>query len=308
MSAPAFPAAVEPARIAVVVLNYRNAAHTMACLRSIPAADVAQVLVWDNSVGGGSSTAELAAPIAALRPDSPPIELVVSPVNLGFAAGVNAAIRHLRAGDNYSHYLLLNNDAVLPANAIPSLLRTLSSAPGVVAAAPLLLTHGRTAGLRYHHRWLALQVSRPWQGTFAYASGCCLLIDAARMPDPLFDPAFFMYGEDVALAWKLRGMGLDIAIDDGVVIDHAGSGSSVLGSPFYEYHMARSHSLLTRQLATGSLAAKLMIPALRFCALLLRACARAVRGRSMLPVSQTLLALRGWRDIQPPAPRNESHD
>lgn len=44
MSAPAFPAAVEPARIAVVVLNYRNAAHTMACLRYVAATRTLQRL------------------------------------------------------------------------------------------------------------------------------------------------------------------------------------------------------------------------------------------------------------------------
>lgn len=291
MSEPGPTGAAGHVRIAAVVLNYRDAAHTIACLRSIAHQAVERIVVWDNSQDGGASAGELAGLLSA-EPTGPcAIEQVTSPLNLGFAAGVNAAIHHIDATGGADCLLLVNNDAVLPEGAVHGLLSALVSQPDAVAVAPRVRTAGLVQGLIHHHRWLAIQTAKPLPGSFAYASGCCLLLASERVPRPVFDEAFFMYAEDVALGWSLRCANQHIALAGDVVVDHAGAASSELGSPFYEYQTALGHFLLTGRLARGRIRRAAMAVT-RTLAVFTRAVVRMVRTGSSVPVVQTLRAFR----------------
>lgn len=59
---------------------------------------------------------------------------------------------------------------------------------------------GEEQGWLYYQPWLALVTKRPVWGSFAYLSGCCLLVQRPDNTQPLFDETFFMYGEDVELS------------------------------------------------------------------------------------------------------------
>jgi len=55
-----------------------------------------------------------------------------------------------------------------------------------------------------------------------------------------FDPDFFMYLEDVDLAWRLRLRGWQGVYEPAAVVLHAGSASSGEGSPFKNRLLARN--------------------------------------------------------------------
>ncbi|MFL6123528.1 glycosyltransferase family 2 protein, partial [Actinophytocola sp.] len=76
--------------VSVIVVNYRGADDTVTCLRALRdqlnyPADRLQVICVDNASGDGSAE--------AIR-QVPGVDLVESPVNLGFAGGCNLGVQH----------------------------------------------------------------------------------------------------------------------------------------------------------------------------------------------------------------------
>jgi GT2 family glycosyltransferase len=89
--------------VGVVVLSWNGRDDTLACLASLAAVSYPQlaVVVVDNGSADGTSEA-----VASAFPD---VDLISSPLNLGFAEGCNVGIRRaLERGADY--VLLLNND------------------------------------------------------------------------------------------------------------------------------------------------------------------------------------------------------
>lgn len=270
-----------------LILNYRDAARTTRGVASVLADGAAEVLVWDNSADAGVSAAALRANL----PADARARVVDSPVNLGFAAGVNAAIDRIRLRDPEAWILLLNNDATLRPGALAALSAALQHDSGAVLAYPWIDHAGKIRAEAYYQPWLGLITRRAMAGAVPHASGCALLFAPQRWPEVLYDEAFFMYGEDAELGFRLRRRGGRMVRVDQTLVDHEGSASSGLGSEFYESRMVAAHWLLARRLA-GSAAQRWAMYAVRFAVLGARALLRSARLRSKAP----LQALRsGWR-------------
>ena len=92
-----------------------------------------------------------------------------------------------------------------------------------------------------------------------------------------------MYGEDAELGWRLRKRRRAMAFVDRVLVEHEGSASSGLGSMFYETYLVVAHMTLARKLARSRTEA-IIFSLLRVLMLASRACARAIRFRSLVPV------------------------
>ena len=269
-----------------LTLNYRDAQRTVRCIRSLLADGARHVLVWDNSDDAGCSAAEIAASIA-----DPRVSVVVAAANLGFAAGVNRALAWIGARHRDARVMLLNNDAELYGGALSALGAALDAVPEAVLAYPRIAqAHGST-GTVYYQPHLALLTRRRWPLSVPHASGCALLFDPSRLPLPLFDEAFFMYGEDAELGLRLAAGGRTMAHVACELVRHDGSASSGVGSEFYEARMVAAHCILARRIARSRLTYAWLI-GLRALVLPARALLRASRQRSLQP----LRALRdGWR-------------
>lgn len=123
---------VTPVELAVIILNYRTAKLSADCLDSI-AAEVTpgtRVVVVDNASGDGSAEA-IEAHIAA-RGYEQFAEVLRSPVNGGFSAGNNLAIRSVPA----RVYVLLNSDTIVRPGALAELRRVLLERPDVGLVGP----------------------------------------------------------------------------------------------------------------------------------------------------------------------------
>ncbi len=262
-----------------LTLNFRDAARTTTCVKSLLGEGAAHVLVWDNSEDSGNSAQALQTALAA----ESRVTVEISPANLGFAAGVNRGLEWIGRQFPGAWVLLLNNDARLLPGALGALRLPLVQHPLAKLAYPDIDHGGTVKGTVYYQRWLGLLSTRPMPGSFAYPSGCALLLAPERFDQPVFDEDFFMYGEDWLLGWNLRAPpGAMIHVAQ-TLVHHEGSASSGLGSPFYETRLVASHLMLARKLARSSTEYGALLLG-RVLMLSARAIVRAQRYRSTIPL------------------------
>lgn len=264
---------------AAITIHFRKPELTRKCIYSLLMDGWGPILVWDNSDDGGVSLHELEATYAS----ESRVHLVRSPANLGFGKGMNAALKELGRRGYSGPVLLVNNDAQVLPGMRPALLAALLEGDEIQVVAPRTVQDGREQGWLHYQRWLGLVTRRPVPASFPYLSGCCLLIGRPDNSCPLFDEAFFMYGEDVELSWRVRRAGGRLVLLNQAFVTHEGSASSGQASETYERYLVASHWLLANKLASGVASAQLM-RALRIPMLFMRAWVRVIRYRSLTPL------------------------
>ena len=264
---------------AAITIHFRRPELTAKCVDSLLADGWAPILIWDNSDDMGASLAVLQARFVT----DPRIMLVRSAVNMGFGKGMNAALVELGRRGHAGPVLLVNNDAQVRPGLRAALLAEIPNAAPPVLVAPRIMQEGREQGWLFYQPWLALVTRRRLPGSFPYLSGCCLLVNRPDNTQPLFDEAFFMYGEDVELSWRMRRQGGQLLLLDDAFLAHEGSASSGQASAAYEHFLVRSHWLLADKLAASALTRALM-RALRVPSLFARACLRSWRYLSWIPL------------------------
>jgi N-acetylglucosaminyl-diphospho-decaprenol L-rhamnosyltransferase len=221
-------------RLSVVVVNYRtwgDTARLVRQLRQSPAlrAGEADIVVVDNH--------SPPHPVALRLRRLSGVSVRRCPSNRGFARAVNEGCRLSRA----EWLLLLNPDVTLEpgfldmalacadqfAQQEPNLgiigfrLRNPNGSLQLSAGRlPTLL--GTLAGLvlpRHRRKYLALSETQPRQ--VDWVTGCCLLV-RRRCWEQLggFDPAFFLYYEDVDLCARAAECGYTVRYEPGLAITH----------------------------------------------------------------------------------------
>jgi len=279
-------------RVCAIILDYRAADKTETCLNSLIGQGLATVYLVDNSASERAST-DLLQAVDRMRPA---IDFNIVPLNagenLGFAKGVNFALRHdLRSPSPHDYYLLLNNDAVAGPSVVQGLVKAIERGPRIALVSPRIVSNepGREYGIWYH-RYLGLLLSNPGRLRFHYFTGCCLLFRNQLVDDKgLFDEAFFMYGEDAELAWRLTRQGKHMVCAEEVFVEHEYGPSVDRSSFFYEYHMARGHLLLSWKTLTHPAEIPFLILS-KLIGLGGRALARCCRYRTSSPFAAFCLA------------------
>jgi len=119
--------AERPVAIGVIIVNWRNATDTLLCLESLQRAEPRPpaVVVVDNGSKDGSierlvewATGEQLEFVLRDANDTttspwPWLTLVRVDTNRGFAGGNNVGLELLRRDPTLTHFLLLNNDAIV---------------------------------------------------------------------------------------------------------------------------------------------------------------------------------------------------
>lgn len=215
---------------AAVVVHYRGAADTTACIQSLRQyAAATPILIVDNASPDGSGRA-----VGAAFADEPMVTVLSAGANLGFGGGCNLGIEEaLRRWPGLRHVLLLNPDAVLTGGCLDALLATAARQPaaGLVGARIL-----RPDGSVYYEngRLPRLTLSgfhRPapaGNGDYeaGFVTGCCMLLDADLLRHGLrFHAPFFLYGEDADLCCEVRRRGRRLWVSRAALVLHRGGGS-----------------------------------------------------------------------------------
>jgi GT2 family glycosyltransferase len=154
-----------PARLGVVIVNYKRAEDTIECLESVLRSSVPlRVVVIDNASNDGSAERIMGWAAGTVSPtvasdamaarSQPPIPkpepllrlsvgaigtdpsngrltLIESPDNLGFAGGNNLGLKHLLADEALTCFWLLNNDTVIAPDTAEALLAEMESTPRI---------------------------------------------------------------------------------------------------------------------------------------------------------------------------------
>ncbi|NLF00801.1 MAG: glycosyltransferase family 2 protein [Anaerolineales bacterium] len=236
--------------VAVVILNWNQAADTIRCVRAVAAWQSVRpdVYVVDNGSVDGSAD-EIARCCPAAR-------LIKSECNRGFAGGTNLGIA-AALDDHADPILLLNNDAVIDEQDVQHLAMVLAKDDRLGAVAPLLYDDdggqrllsagGRNIG-RHVNTHVALLLNAEAPAVVDYVPGTVALVRAVVFQEAgLFDEDYFFSGEMADLCERAARFGYRSAMDPSARAYHALSRSSELRETLHAYYILRNRFLFVRK-------------------------------------------------------------
>jgi N-acetylglucosaminyl-diphospho-decaprenol L-rhamnosyltransferase len=237
--------------LAMVIVSYNVRDILRRCLDSIERSVTGQVVdVWVVDSGSADGTP------AMIREQYPWINLIESE-NVGFSRGNNLALRQILARSEPSgiprFVLLLNPDTELPPGAVTRMVQFMDSHPEAGAAGPKLIRQDGsldlacrrsfpTPGVSFYH-FLGLGRLFPRSRLFGRYNLTYLDPDGITEVDSvvgafmlvrgeilrtvgLLDEAFFMYGEDLDWALRIKRAGWKILYNGAVSVFHLKRASS----------------------------------------------------------------------------------
>jgi|GEM_PF-1597265 len=265
--------------LAVVVLNYENAADTAACVGSLlsngmPAGS--KVIVVDNGSGAQCVSSLLAglgalAPFALLEtelstaPDHVRTCIFLHPENAGYAGGNNIGIRiAMRWGAN--SVLVINNDTIMWPGSLKALIDHCAECPELGVVGAMMSSYDDASmnvepGLRTLNVVTSASRSEICSTASAnrvglrlpYVSGACMLFSTQALRQVgVFNESFFLFFEEVEICLRLLDSGYQLDLCPGAIVGHrvgATTGASAKGrshSTRAFFHSSRSAVIFYR--------------------------------------------------------------
>jgi len=261
-------------RCAVIVVVHDTREDLIACLESLRDAGADQVVVVDSGSSDGS--------LDAARVTDPQARLLALP-NVGFGQAANAGV----ALTDAEAVIVANADTRFPSGSAQAMRDFLVARPEVGALGPLVrypdgriqlsarafpsiaqaVGHALLGFIRPDNPWTRAYRLTDWdhqsERTVDWVSGCCIALrrEAFEAVDG-FDPAYFMFVEDVDLCARLAAAGWPVVFSPVAEVVHA-IGGSVSRKRFrmVAEHARSLDRFFTRRYATG--ARRLLIPFIR---------------------------------------------
>ncbi len=244
--------------LGIVIVNWNTRDLLKRCLQTVIASEgdfSCRVVVVDNASDDDSA--------AMVGHDFPSVDLIENRENVGYPRGNNIGLRHLgyrgahdvdEAAPRYA--LLLNPDTEIPPDALYQMIQFMDSRPDIGVAGPKLILKDGSLDLAcrrgfptplvsfYHYSGLAKLFPRSrrfgrYNMTFADEDqdlevdsvvGAYMQVRKTAIERAgLLDEAFFMYGEDLDWAYRVKQAGYKVWYHPAVIIHHvkrAASGKS----------------------------------------------------------------------------------
>jgi GT2 family glycosyltransferase len=240
-------------RVAIVLLNWNQPEHTLACLRSLGQLDYPNVSVTVVDNGSTDGSPDL------IRAQFPQVTLIENGRNLGFAAGNNVAIEPaVRAGADY--VMLLNNDTELAPDMLSRLVAVAERDPKVGIVGPKILYYDQpdviwSAGgtIDAYGQPGHLGADQPDDDPSDqpreadYVTGCAILVKRAVVEAiGGLDERFFIYFEETEWCARARRAGFRILYVPSARMWHKVKPDARGYSRPYLYMMARNRLLYLR--------------------------------------------------------------
>lgn len=249
--------------VTVVAVTYSSGDYLTAMLDSLPEATTRpyRVILVDNASTDGAPEK------AAERPE---VELIPSGGNVGFGRGVNIGVD---AADT-EWVAIINPDVVCRPGSLDTLLNAGARWPRGGAFGPAIITGegdlypsaralpslGRGVGHALCGWWwpdnpwtrtYRQESGTPVEGAVGWLSGSFLAVRReAFLAVHGFDPAYFMYFEDVDLGDRLGAAGwLNVYVPDAVVEHSGGHATAQVGDVMLREHHRSAYRYLARRYA-----------------------------------------------------------
>ncbi len=245
----AAPAVERDGVVSVILVNYRGAPDTIACLLSLREldwpAERLELIVVENASGDDSA--------AAIRAAVPEAIVVESERNSGFAGGCNLGVEHATG----QYVAFLNNDARADRRWLAAAVETLESDRRIGAIACKVLDwDGKLvdyvdAALTWYGMGYKPHAERPDAPAFdrprdvLFATGAATVMPAAvyRRAGG-FDERFFMFYEDVDLGWRLNLLGYRVRYEPGSIAFHRHHATMDKFGSFRERYLLERNALM----------------------------------------------------------------
>ena len=234
-------------KIAVIIVTWNTREFLFRGLDILRAETNSQL--YDLFIVDNGSTDGTFSLLQTLYPDA---WLWYNQENVGFARGVNIALRHVLKEKNYDYILLLNPDVELQGQAIEKMLAFLEVHGEAMGVGPALIlpdyiyqvgAAGYLPSLRTAAAYffgLSRIFPRLIKGLFLeqkafskekealevdWLSGACLLVRIKAFEEAgLLDESFFFSGEDIEWCWRLKKKGMKLFyLPEVKVIHHHGA-------------------------------------------------------------------------------------
>lgn len=224
----------------VVLLNWNGYTDTEAALESLLAADPRpdRVVVVDNG-SADDSLARLRTWISRNDPtlDAPWVSLVAESQNRGFACGNNIGLARLSATTDVTHFVLLNNDAMVAPDYFARISEAIHEYPDAALLGCTIYYHPARDrvwfGGGYEIPYRALMLHRyeppknPLPHTTAFVTGCAMVIsrelyDARGGLAECYTP---IYWEDTEYSFRARNDGWRVMLVPSASVFHRVSAS-----------------------------------------------------------------------------------
>jgi N-acetylglucosaminyl-diphospho-decaprenol L-rhamnosyltransferase len=243
--------------LGIVIVNYKTRELLRDCLRSIYDSEGSfsfTICVVDNASGDGTP--------ALVRREFPDVDVIAQEENRGYAFANNVGLRRLGFDDRAGaapaphappYLLLLNPDTLLPPDSLRKMLAFMERHPGCGAAGPRLVRPDGSLDRACRRSFPTPEVSfyrlsglsrlfpkNPRFGRYnlsyldhnetvevdSVVGAFMMMRREALSSVGLLDPTFFMYGEDLDLAYRMKAAGWKVwYVADVVALHYKGESS-----------------------------------------------------------------------------------
>lgn len=240
--------------VLAIVLNWRQPAVTVTCVRSLQAMQFASldVLVIDN--GSHDNSWQI------FQTELDDVQLLSLDNNVGFSKGVNTGLQ-FALDNNYEYALLVNNDAFVAPNMLTRLIA--EQDPTIAMLSPKIYYASEpdriwfANGSQHSHTLDLIDIGRDeldspkWSQSHDtdYLLGTCLLVNLSIVQQVgLMDERYFMYFEDLDWSLRMRQTGYRLRLVADAHLYHLVSVSTggYIDTPIRRYHLARSGIIFWR--------------------------------------------------------------
>jgi GT2 family glycosyltransferase len=235
--------------LSIIIISY-NVCHLLSkCIDSIittisESAIEYEIIILDN--------ASYDKTVKLIQSKYPHINLIAENINFGFAVGNNKAFSFAKG----EYILLINPDTIICNDAISKTLNFLKSQEDTACVSCRLLNPDLSlqSSIRYfptikENLWLGIGGKNFTKNHYPefpleidYAMGAFLMLRrVAIVGDKIFDPTFFMYGEEKDLCKRLWKDGWKVKYFPDAEIIHYGGQSAKTNSVKYFIELQKSH-------------------------------------------------------------------
>jgi GT2 family glycosyltransferase len=288
--------------VSAVIVTMKQREPVVRCVASVLAAlehveGETEVVVIDNGSTDGT--------VERVRTEFPEIRVVERRRNTGFASGAAEGVRQTSG----EWILFLNDDAEIERDAVAAMLEVAKTDDrvGSVAAKLLFADADRinSAGLSVDRLGVGYDrhVGSPASAgetkpveVFGASAGCALMRRAMLVDIGGIDETFFMYLEDLDVAWRARARHWRSMYVPDAVAHHHHSLTAGHGSDFKYFHVGLNRvRVLAKNASTSHLmryAVPMIVYDLAYVAFV------ALTDRSLAPLRGRLKGLREWRSYR----------